>query len=63
MINPIWRGRLKIGDVLIPLHPRDPLVSLIHTALATRRLLREFARRVVHLIREIKSSRIRSPKP
>lgn len=62
MINPIWRGRLKIADVLIPLRPRDPLVSLIHAALATRRLMREFARRAVHLIREIKSSRTRSPK-
>jgi CelD/BcsL family acetyltransferase involved in cellulose biosynthesis len=62
MINPIWRGRLKIGDVLIPLRPRDPLVSLVHAALATRRLVREFARRTVHLIREIKSSPIRSPK-
>jgi CelD/BcsL family acetyltransferase involved in cellulose biosynthesis len=62
MINPIWRGRLQIGDVLIPLRPRDPLVSLIHAALATRRLVRAFARRLVHLVREIKSSRVRSPK-
>jgi CelD/BcsL family acetyltransferase involved in cellulose biosynthesis len=62
MINPIWRGRLQIGDVLIPLRPRDPLVSLIHAALATRRLVRAFARRLVHLVREIKSSRMRSPK-
>ena len=62
MINPIWRGRLKIGDVLIPLRPRDPVVSLIHAALATRRLVREFARRMVHLIRDIRSSRTRSPK-
>jgi CelD/BcsL family acetyltransferase involved in cellulose biosynthesis len=63
MINPIWRGRLKIGDVLIPLRPRDPVVLLIHAALVTRRLVRECARRMVHLIREIKSSRIRPPKP
>jgi CelD/BcsL family acetyltransferase involved in cellulose biosynthesis len=62
MINPIWRGRLKIGDVLIPLRPRDPVVSLIHAALTTRRLAREFARRMVHLIRETRSSRTRSPK-
>ena len=60
MINPIWRGRLKIGDVLIPLRPRDPLVSLIHAALAARRLVREFARHMVHLIRETRSSRTRS---
>jgi CelD/BcsL family acetyltransferase involved in cellulose biosynthesis len=60
MINPIWRGRLKIGDVLIPLRPHDPVVSLIHAALATRRLVREFARHIVHLIRETGSSRMRS---
>jgi CelD/BcsL family acetyltransferase involved in cellulose biosynthesis len=60
MINPIWRGRLKIGDVLIPLRPHDPVVSLIHAALATRRLVREFARAMVRLIRETRSSRMRS---
>ncbi len=32
MINPIWRGRLAIGDVLIPLRRRDPVVPLIHAA-------------------------------
>jgi CelD/BcsL family acetyltransferase involved in cellulose biosynthesis len=53
MINPIWRGRLKIGDVLIPLRPRDPVVSVIHAALTTRRLVRELARRTVHVIRAV----------
>ena len=33
MINPIWRGRFAIGDVLIPLRRNDPVVSLIETAL------------------------------
>ena len=33
MINPIWRGRLAIGDVLIPLRRGDPVVSLIRAAL------------------------------
>ena len=51
MINPIWRGRLKIGDVLIPLRRNDPVVSLIHAAMTTHRLAREFARRAVHSIR------------
>jgi CelD/BcsL family acetyltransferase involved in cellulose biosynthesis len=51
MINPIWRGRLAIGDVLIPLRQNDPVVPLIHTALTLRRLARELARRVVHLMR------------
>ena len=52
MINPIWRGRLKIGDVLIPLRPTDPMVVLIHAALALRRWVREPARRAVHFIRK-----------
>jgi CelD/BcsL family acetyltransferase involved in cellulose biosynthesis len=51
MINPIWRGRLAIGDVLIPLRRKDPVVSLIHAAMTLRRLVREPARRAVHLIR------------
>ena len=33
MINPIWRGRLAIGDMLIPLRRHDPVVSLIRAAL------------------------------
>lgn len=51
MIDPIWRGRLAIGDVLIPLRPRDPVVALIRAALGLRRAVREPARRLVHLIR------------
>jgi CelD/BcsL family acetyltransferase involved in cellulose biosynthesis len=54
MINPIWRGRFAIGDVLIPLYPRDPGVSLVHAVMKTRGLLRETARRAVHLIRRLK---------
>jgi CelD/BcsL family acetyltransferase involved in cellulose biosynthesis len=51
MINPIWRGRLAIGDVLIPLRPKDPVVSLVHAAIALRRSIREPARRAVHFMR------------
>jgi hypothetical protein len=51
MINPIWRGRLKIGDVMIALRRNDPVVSVIHVALAARHRLREVARRAVDLIR------------
>ena len=51
MINPIWRGRFAIGDVLIPLRRGDPVVSLIHAALTLRRFAYEAARRAVHLIR------------
>jgi hypothetical protein len=52
MINPIWRGRFAIGDVLIPLRQRDPVVALIHAALTLRRLAYASARRAVHLIRK-----------
>jgi CelD/BcsL family acetyltransferase involved in cellulose biosynthesis len=52
MINPIWRGRLAIGDVLIPLRRNDPVVPLIHAAMSLRRLVREPARRAVRFIRK-----------
>lgn len=51
MINPIWRGRLKMGDVIIPLRRNDPVVAAIHAALAARHHLREAARRAVNRIR------------
>jgi CelD/BcsL family acetyltransferase involved in cellulose biosynthesis len=51
MINPIWRGRFAIGDVLIPLRRNDPVVPLIHAAMMLRGLVHELARRAVHLIR------------
>jgi hypothetical protein len=51
MINPIWRGRFEIGDVLVPLRRGDPVVPLIHAALSLRGHLREFARRTVHFMR------------
>jgi CelD/BcsL family acetyltransferase involved in cellulose biosynthesis len=52
MINPIWRGRLAIGDVLIPLRRHDPVVALIHAALGLRRSIRGPMRRAVHFIRK-----------
>jgi len=51
MINPIWRGRLAIGDVLIPLRQGDPVVSLIHAALLSRQLALGLARRGVRALR------------
>jgi CelD/BcsL family acetyltransferase involved in cellulose biosynthesis len=52
MINPIWRGRLAIGNVVIPLRPNDPMVPIVHAAMTLRRLVREPARRLVQLIRK-----------
>ncbi|MGB5903331.1 MAG: GNAT family N-acetyltransferase, partial [Xanthobacteraceae bacterium] len=46
MIEPIWRGRLRIGDVLLPLYRRDPTVAIAHAALAARIRLRDVARRL-----------------
>jgi CelD/BcsL family acetyltransferase involved in cellulose biosynthesis len=57
MINPIWRGRLAIGDVLIPLARNDPTAALIHATLMLRQRIREPARRAVHLIRRLKEKR------
>ncbi len=55
MINPIWRGRLAIGDALIPLRRNDPVVPLIETALRARLSARELARRGLQFIRELRS--------
>jgi hypothetical protein len=57
MINPIWRGRLAIGDVLIPLRPRDPVVPLVRASLALLEMIREPVRRAVHLIRKRREER------
>lgn len=52
MINPIWRGRFAIGDVLVPLRRNDPVVALIHAALAGLNVAHDGARRVVRLLRK-----------
>jgi hypothetical protein len=52
MINPIWRGRFAIGDLLIPLRPHDPVVPLIHAAMTLRKWTRELARNAIRFIRK-----------
>jgi CelD/BcsL family acetyltransferase involved in cellulose biosynthesis len=52
MINPIWRGRFAIGDVLIALRPRDPAVAVIDATMRVRETARTQARRLMQLIRE-----------
>ena len=52
MINPIWRGRFAIGDVLLPLRSNDPVVALIHTALLARSSALKAARQAVRLLRK-----------
>jgi CelD/BcsL family acetyltransferase involved in cellulose biosynthesis len=51
MIDPIWRERFAIGDVLIPLRPRDPLVSVIHAALSMHSRAYQAARRAARFVR------------
>ncbi|MGY3451298.1 GNAT family N-acetyltransferase [Bradyrhizobium sp. USDA 4353] len=63
MINPIWRGRLAIGDVLIPLYPRDPIAELIHSALIVHRESVALARRAVHTMRAVGKNRTATPQP
>ncbi|MGY8636789.1 GNAT family N-acetyltransferase [Bradyrhizobium sp. 14AA] len=52
MINPIWRGRFAIGDVLIPLRRNDPVVALIRGALAAYGIAYAAARGAVRLLRK-----------
>lgn len=52
MINPIWRGRFAIGDVVVPLRRNDPVVALIHGALVGVNAAHEAARRMVRRLRK-----------
>jgi hypothetical protein len=63
MFNPIWRGRLAIGDVLILLRPSDSMASRIRAALTLCRWVREPSRRAVHFIRKRQNTlrRFRQP--
>lgn len=57
MIDPIWRGRLPIGDVVIPLYRNDPVVGLLIVALRTRMRIRSTARYALNIIRTLKEKR------
>jgi CelD/BcsL family acetyltransferase involved in cellulose biosynthesis len=57
MINPIWRGRFAIGDVLIPLRRNDPMVWLIRAAIIIRGATQRIARRAIHPVRGKRRSR------
>jgi hypothetical protein len=54
MIDPIWRGRLAIGHVLIPLTRNDPVVAALRGALALRRLGRTTARSLVNAAQKLR---------
>jgi CelD/BcsL family acetyltransferase involved in cellulose biosynthesis len=53
MIDPIWRGRLAIGDMLIPLR-RSPLVPVMQALLSGRALARNTLRPVVQRLRHLR---------
>jgi hypothetical protein len=55
MINPIWRGRFTIGDVLIPLKTNDPLLPLMLAVLRVHRWLDRAARSALHGFRRLKA--------
>lgn len=55
MIGPLWRGRMRMGDLVIPLRRRDPLVALIVGTLRGRLALREALRPAVHYLRSLKN--------
>lgn len=57
MIEPIWRDRLAIGDVLIPLRRNDPVVALMLAALNARKRVRGPARQLVQYLRTLKEKR------
>ncbi len=57
MIEPIWRGRLPIGDVVIPLRRNDPVVALTVAALRARTRIRAKLRQVVRILRTLKEKR------
>lgn len=54
MIDRIWRERISIADVLVPLRTGDPLVPFIHGILSLRATAIASLRPVVHLIRRWK---------
>jgi hypothetical protein len=55
MINPIWRGRFTIGDVVIPLQAHDPFMPLILATLRLHRRLDRAARSMLHTFRRLKA--------
>ena len=52
MIDPIWRERLAIGDVVLPLYKNDAVASLTYAALTLRHRTREAAKRLLQRVRK-----------
>lgn len=54
MIGPLWRGRMRMGDMVIPLAPRDPVFVAIVAALRLRHVLRERLRPLFRIVRTVR---------
>jgi hypothetical protein len=54
MIGPLWRGRMRTGDVIVPVSRRSPVFALVVAALQMRHALRNAFRPLVHFIRDLK---------
>ena len=54
MIEPIWRGRLPIGDLVIPLKRNDAVVALTVAVLRVRAELRARLQTFVRALRMLK---------
>ncbi|MCX7320365.1 MAG: GNAT family N-acetyltransferase [Hyphomicrobiales bacterium] len=52
MIETIWRERLAIGDVVLPLYKNDPAALLTYAALSLRHRTREAAKRMLKRLRK-----------
>jgi CelD/BcsL family acetyltransferase involved in cellulose biosynthesis len=52
MIDPIWRDRLAIGDVVLPLYKNDTMALLTYAALSLRHRAREAAKRMLKRLRK-----------
>lgn len=52
MIDPIWRERLAIGDVVLPLRRHDVVANLIFAGLTLRHRAREGAKRLLRRLRK-----------
>lgn len=55
MIDPVWRGRMRVGDVVIPLYRRDPIHLAIVVALKARHHARHAMRPLARILRQVSS--------
>ncbi|MCF8477184.1 MAG: GNAT family N-acetyltransferase, partial [Pseudolabrys sp.] len=54
MIDHVWRARLSVGDLLLPMQPGRFPLALFAAFIAARRLLRGCARHTFHRIRSLR---------